>query len=149
MKKYVHLSFTCHIGLLIYVYRYFLFLFVNVIFIFLLASTYWQLVRDLANSPAKIPERIAEALSKGRAKWVLYMTKVEEHLLIRQLCRHFFLSYVILQGLGIMPLQLLNLGIVVPRIVYLLFITRTPRGEFGRISLVFRLIHWLHQILPN
>jgi len=47
----------------------------------LLASTYWQLVRDLANSPAKIPEKLAEALQQGGA-------------------RHFFLSYVILQGLS-------------------------------------------------
>lgn len=50
--------------------RYFLFLFVNVIFIFLLASTYWQLVRDLANSPAKIPEKLAEALQRGSARRV-------------------------------------------------------------------------------
>jgi peptidoglycan/LPS O-acetylase OafA/YrhL len=49
-------------------HRYFLFLLVNVVFIFLLATTYWQLVRDLANAPGKIPERIAESLSKGRAK---------------------------------------------------------------------------------
>lgn len=48
--------------------RYFLFLFINVIFIFLLASTYWQLVRDLANSPAKIPEKLAEALQRGSAR---------------------------------------------------------------------------------
>ena len=50
--------------------RYFLFLFINVIFIFLLASTYWQLVRDLANSPAKIPEKLAEALQRGSARLV-------------------------------------------------------------------------------
>jgi calcium permeable stress-gated cation channel len=49
-------------------FRYFLFLFVNVVFIFLLASTYWQLLRDLANSPSTIPERIAQALAKGTAK---------------------------------------------------------------------------------
>lgn len=48
--------------------RYFLFLLVNVVFIFLLASTYWQLVRDLANSPAKIPEKLAQALQMGRAR---------------------------------------------------------------------------------
>ena len=48
--------------------RYFLFLLVNVVFIFLLASTYWQLVRDLANSPAKIPEKLAQALLMGGAK---------------------------------------------------------------------------------
>jgi len=50
--------------------RYFLFLLVNVVFIFLFASTYWQLVRDLANSPAKIPEKLATALQQGTAKYV-------------------------------------------------------------------------------
>ena len=49
-------------------HRYFLFLLVNVVFIFLLASTYWQLVRDLANSPAKIPEKLAQALQMGSAR---------------------------------------------------------------------------------
>ncbi|KAF8066835.1 hypothetical protein FPV67DRAFT_1416983 [Lyophyllum atratum] len=88
--------------------KYFLFLLINVVFIFLLASTYWQLVQDLANSPAKVPEKLAQALQAGRA-------------------RHFFLSYVILQGLGIMPLQLLNLGVIIPRFFYLMFLTRTPR----------------------
>jgi Uncharacterized integral membrane protein len=90
--------------------RYFLFLLINVVFIFLLASTYWQLVRDLANSPAKVPEKLAQALQAGRA-------------------RHFFLSYVILQGLGIMPLQLLNLGVIIPRAFSVMFFTRTPRGK--------------------
>jgi len=52
-------------------FRYFLFLLVNVVFIFLLASTYWQLVRDLANSPAKIPEKLAQALQQGRARCVI------------------------------------------------------------------------------
>ncbi|KAI6026538.1 hypothetical protein BKA83DRAFT_4244721 [Pisolithus microcarpus] len=94
--------------------KYFLFLLVNVVFIFLLASTYWQLVRDLANSPAKIPEKLAEALQKGRAK-------------------HFFLSYVILQGFGIMPLQLLNLGVIIPRMVLRVFDTRTPR-DFAELN---------------
>ncbi|KAJ3839680.1 hypothetical protein F5878DRAFT_615586 [Lentinula raphanica] len=87
--------------------KYHMFLLVNVVFIFLVASTYWQLVRDLANFPAKIPEKLAKSLQSGRA-------------------RNFFLSYAILQGLGIMPLQLLNLGVIVPRIVMRIF-TKTPR----------------------
>ncbi|KAK0440975.1 hypothetical protein EV421DRAFT_1959520 [Armillaria borealis] len=94
--------------------KYFLFLLINVVFIFLLATTYWQLVRDLANYPAKIPEKLAKALQSGKA-------------------RNFFLSYVILQGLGIMPLQLLNLGIIVPRSILRLFITRTPR-DFAELN---------------
>ncbi|KAG9311311.1 hypothetical protein JVU11DRAFT_8399 [Chiua virens] len=94
--------------------KYFLFLLVNVVFIFLLASTYWQLVRDLANSPAKIPEKLAQALQQGRAK-------------------HFFLSYVILQGFGVMPLQLLNLGVLIPRMIFRIFWTRTPR-DFAELN---------------
>ncbi|KAL1741606.1 hypothetical protein HDZ31DRAFT_45065 [Schizophyllum fasciatum] len=94
--------------------KYFLFLLINVVFIFLLASTYLQLVMDLANSPAKIPEKVAQALHAGKA-------------------RHFFLSYVILQSLGIMPLQLLNLGVVIPRIFMRIFVTRTPR-DFAELN---------------
>ena len=48
--------------------RYFLFLLLSVVFIFLVATTYWQLVQDLANSPAKVPEKLALALSAGRAR---------------------------------------------------------------------------------
>lgn len=50
--------------------KYFLFLLVNVVFIFLVASTYWQLIRDLAESPAKVPEKLAQALHQGRARCV-------------------------------------------------------------------------------
>ncbi|KAI0352968.1 DUF221-domain-containing protein [Trametes cingulata] len=94
--------------------KYFLFLLINVVFIFLVASTYWQLVRDLASSPAKGIEKLANALAAGKA-------------------RHFFVSYVILQGIGLMPLQLLNLGILIPRMFYRLFITRTPR-DFAELN---------------
>ena len=66
-------------GLTFYCFRYFLFLLINVVFIFLVASTYWALVRDLANSPAKVPEKLAQALKRGVAK-------------------RFFVCYVILQG---------------------------------------------------
>ena len=108
--------------------KYFLFLLVNVVFIFLLASTYWQLIRELAESPAKVPERIAQALHQGRARYgsMFFETRTNSP----NECypyRYFFLSYVMLQSLGIMPLQLLNLGIIIPRIILRLFVTRTPR----------------------
>ncbi|KAJ7148636.1 hypothetical protein C8R43DRAFT_512491 [Mycena crocata] len=93
--------------------KYFLFLLVNVVFIFLLASTYLELLYELANFPARIPEKLAKALQAGRA-------------------RNFFLSYVILQALGIMPMQLLNLGVTIPRF-FQLFITRTPR-DFAELN---------------
>ena len=80
MKKLVHVV-TAYVLMAHYDYfvRYFLFLLVNVVFIFLVASTYWQLVRDLAQSPAKGIEKLAQALNAGNA-------------------RLFFVSYVILQG---------------------------------------------------
>lgn len=53
--------------------RYFLFLLINVVFIFLLATTYWQLVRDLAESPAKVPEKLAQSLQAGRARQVSFL----------------------------------------------------------------------------
>jgi len=61
-----------------------LFLLVNVVFIFLFTSTYLALIRDLANSPAKVPTKIAQALRKSDAK-------------------RFFVSYVILQGRDLSP----------------------------------------------
>lgn len=94
--------------------KYFLFLLINVVFIFLFTSTYLALIRDLANSPAQVPTKIAQALRKSDAK-------------------RFFVSYVILQGLGIMPLQLLNLGTVIPRVIYRIFWTRTPR-DFAELN---------------
>ncbi|KAF8496414.1 hypothetical protein F5888DRAFT_1794643 [Russula emetica] len=86
--------------------KYFLFLLVNVVFIFLLASTYWQLVRDLANSPAKIPEKLAQALQMGRAK-------------------HFFLSYVILQEIlpELNAPPVINYGAVYPQAILIFVIT--------------------------
>lgn len=46
--------------------------------------------------------------------------------------RNFFVSYVMLAGLAILPLQLLELATVIPRMFYQLFLTRTPRGESAR-----------------
>lgn len=99
-------------------------------FIFLLASTYLELVLELANSPAKVPERLAASLQKGNARhfflWLAncFRAGVDSNL---------FFSYVILQGLGIMPLQLLNLGVLIPSVFKRLFVTRTPRGSWDYI----------------
>ncbi|EIW68814.1 hypothetical protein TREMEDRAFT_31663, partial [Tremella mesenterica DSM 1558] len=71
--------------------KYYLFLLVSVLFIFLLTTTYLALVRDLADTPMKIPEKLASALQGSNA-------------------RNFMISYVMLQALGLMPLQLLNVG---------------------------------------
>lgn len=107
LKKYVHSSLSrsavIHLADLLPNCRYFLFLLISVVFVWNITTTYWALVRlfpdaypsclasnltrhsstlqfrDLADSPLKIPEKLAQSLSAGPAK-------------------HFFLSYVILQG---------------------------------------------------
>nr|ODN96882.1 membrane protein [Cryptococcus depauperatus CBS 7855] len=88
--------------------KYHLFLVVSVLFIFLLTSTYWALVRDLVDTPMKIPEKLARALQGSNV-------------------RNFMVSYVMLQALGLMPLQLLNLGPLFSLGFARAFSTRTPR----------------------
>ncbi|ODN85669.1 membrane protein [Cryptococcus wingfieldii CBS 7118] len=87
--------------------KYYLFLIISVLFIFLLTSTYWALVRDLVDTPMKIPEKLARALQGSNV-------------------RNFMVSYVMLQALGLMPLQLLTLGPLLSLGFARLF-TKTPR----------------------
>ena len=111
---------------------------VSVLFVFLVTTSYWALVQDLADSPKKasavtqqsgnnaheqIPEKLANALQGTKA-------------------RNFMVSYVMLQGrllmlktdqadvvaLGLMPLQLLNLGPLLTLGSARAFFTKTPRG---------------------
>jgi hypothetical protein len=77
------------------------------------AVSTWDLARDLADQPMKFINKLALSLPGAR---------------------NFFLSYVLLQGLGIMPLQLVQLAVILPRWFYRIFFTRTPRGESGRLS---------------
>lgn len=51
-------------------------------------------------------------------------------------------------GLGIMPLQLLNLGVIIPRVLFRLLVTRTPRGDHI-ILLMLQLVKLSKQILLN
>ncbi|WVQ74072.1 hypothetical protein IAR50_003655 [Cryptococcus sp. DSM 104548] len=87
--------------------KYYLFLIISVLFIFLLTSTYWALVRDLVDTPMKIPEKLARALQGSNV-------------------RNFMVSYVMLQALGLMPLQLLNLGPLLS-LGFARMFTKTPR----------------------
>lgn len=88
--------------------KYHLFLLISVLLIFLLTSTYWALVRDLVDTPMKIPEKLARALQGSNV-------------------RNFMVSYVMLQALGLMPLQLLNLGPLFSLAFARAFWTKTPR----------------------
>lgn len=40
-----------------------------------------------------------------------------------------YLTKTLCTGVAIMPLQLLELAVIIPRMFYKMFITRTPRGE--------------------
>ncbi|ORY27742.1 hypothetical protein BCR39DRAFT_536914 [Naematelia encephala] len=70
--------------------KYHLFLLNSILFIFL-TTAYWTLVKDLADTPMKFPAKLAAGLQARNAK-------------------AFMISYVMLQALGLMPLQLVNLG---------------------------------------
>ncbi|CDZ98226.1 Uncharacterized conserved protein [Phaffia rhodozyma] len=94
--------------------KYYLFLLISVIFVWNITNTYWALVLDWAGTPTKIPERLAKSLGAG-------------------LARNFFMSYVMLQGLGIMPFQLLNIGTVLSLGFYRAFYTKTPR-DFAELN---------------
>lgn len=87
--------------------KYHIFLLINVVFVFIAVST-WDLAKQFANEPMKLVNKLALSLPGAR---------------------NFFLSYVILQGIGIMPLQLVQLAVILPRWFYRLAWTRTPRGE--------------------
>ncbi|CAD6980520.1 unnamed protein product [Tilletia controversa] len=74
--------------------KYYLFLVVSVIFVFLVTSTAWGVLSDLANNPMRSLDKIA-ALLPG--------------------ARNFSLAYVIFQALAIVPLSLLQLPYVLNR----------------------------------
>ncbi|PWN48980.1 DUF221-domain-containing protein [Violaceomyces palustris] len=86
--------------------KYYLFLVVSVVFIFLIASTAWGVLADLAENPMRLIDKLAQSLPGAR---------------------HFSLSYVILQALALQPIQLLQLPIFIIRGFWRMFFTRTPR----------------------
>ncbi|TIC63896.1 DUF221-domain-containing protein [Wallemia mellicola] len=86
--------------------KYFLALFITVILARMTTATI-SMVRELADAPLKIPDKLAQSLKSSTA-------------------RHFFVSYIILQGFGILPLQLLQLNQVLPHMILRPF-TKTPR----------------------
>lgn len=86
--------------------KYFLALFITVVLARITTATI-SMVRELADAPLKIPDKLAQSLKSSTS-------------------RHFFVSYVILQGFGILPLQLLQLNQVLPHIILRPF-TKTPR----------------------
>ena len=47
-----------------------------------------------------------------------------------------------------MPLQLLNLGVIIPRVLFRLLVTRTPRGDYI-ILFMLQLLKPSKQILLN
>ncbi|SPO26806.1 uncharacterized protein UTRI_04119_B [Ustilago trichophora] len=92
--------------------KYYLFLMVSVVFIFLIATTAWGVLQELAENPMRVIDKFAASLPKAR---------------------FFSLSYVILQGIALQPLQLLQLPTLLIRAFYRVFFTRTPR-EFAELN---------------
>lgn len=90
--------------------KYHFFLVVNVFFLVVTVSTV-DLAKDLANEPISFISKMALSLPGAR---------------------NFFQSYVILAGIGIMPLQLVQLAVIIPRWFYRIFYTKTPRGRAPR-----------------
>ncbi|WWC67830.1 uncharacterized protein I206_101747 [Kwoniella pini CBS 10737] len=88
--------------------KYHLFLLISVLFVFLLTTTYIAIVRDFVDSPMKIPQKLASALQGANV-------------------RNFMVSYVMLQALGLMPLQLLNMGPLFTLGYSRALSTKTPR----------------------
>lgn len=86
--------------------RYHIFLVTSVIFVFLITQTALTVLADLANNPMKIIDKLAESLPGAR---------------------QFSLSYVVFQALAILPLQLLQLPVVLGRAFGRLLWARTPR----------------------
>lgn len=82
--------------------RYHLFLLTSVIFIFIITGTALGVLADLAGNPMRIIDKLAQALPGAR---------------------HFSLSYVVFQAFAVIPLQLLQLPVIIGR-------------AFGRLSAV-------------
>ncbi|KAF8876644.1 hypothetical protein BD779DRAFT_1804233 [Infundibulicybe gibba] len=104
--------------------KYFLFLLVNVVFIFLLATTYWQLVRDLANSPAKVPEKLAQSLQAGRARSGYHAAPTIEFRVI--LPRFFYRAFLTRTPRDFAELNappMINYGVVYPQAILMFVIT--------------------------
>ncbi|KAI5477633.1 DUF221 domain containing membrane protein [Pseudohyphozyma bogoriensis] len=85
--------------------KYHLSILFTTLFVFITSSTY-SLLQEISESPAGVLTKLATTLPGAR---------------------NFFVSYVMLSGLAIMPLQLLELAVIIPRFFFKLFITRTPR----------------------
>ncbi|GAA5902674.1 hypothetical protein JCM6882_004039 [Rhodosporidiobolus microsporus] len=85
--------------------KYHISLLFTTLFVFVTSSTY-TLLQDISESPAKVLDKLAQTLPKGAS---------------------FFVSYVMLAGLALLPLQLLELATVIPRAFFQMFMTRTPR----------------------
>ncbi|GAA5824868.1 hypothetical protein JCM11251_005374 [Rhodosporidiobolus azoricus] len=85
--------------------KYHISLLFTTLFVFVTSSTY-TLLQDISESPTKVLDKLAQTLPKGAS---------------------FFVSYVMLAGLALLPLQLLELATVIPRAFFQMFMTRTPR----------------------
>lgn len=98
--------------------RYYLFLVLSVLLIFMVTSTWDQVVRDMRDNPSEVrPSRMPRSLQVPR--------KLAESLRSSN-ARNFMVSYVCLQGIGMEPVKLLNLGPLFTLAMARMF-AKTPR----------------------
>ncbi|KAG9300270.1 hypothetical protein G9A89_011343 [Geosiphon pyriformis] len=86
--------------------KFFFFLLVNVLLIFTIAGTLFKALEEIITEPTKIARILASTLPTVAP---------------------FFVNFVILEGIGLYPLQLLQFGDVVSTLVKRLFFAKTPR----------------------
>lgn len=84
--------------------KYHLSILFTTLFVFVAASTF-QLLQDLSTSPMKVLDKLATTLPGAR---------------------NLFVAFVMLNGIALMPLQLLQLAVIIPRFFSVMF-ARTPR----------------------
>ena len=93
-------------------------------------STY-VLLQDLSKNPQQVLDKLATALPQNRNFFIAYVM-LSSQCLSSLLLGPLKLTVDNLTGLALMPLQLLELPVIIPRVFFSLFFTRTPRGECRR-----------------
>ncbi|KAI7864770.1 hypothetical protein BDF14DRAFT_1875829 [Spinellus fusiger] len=86
--------------------KHFFFLMFNVLLVFTLTSTLFKTLKDMLEDPTKIANILATSLPQVAP---------------------FFVNYTVLQGIMLLPIQLLQIGPVFLQLFYRAFLCKTPR----------------------
>lgn len=89
-----------------------------------ITSSTYSLLQEISESPAKVLDKLATTLPGARYFFVSYVIFSGEAPFF-QCVEHELIPFA---GLAIMPLQLLELAVIIPRFFFETFV-RTPRGK--------------------